>query len=820
MPGQRVWIFGDHLLSMLIQTHFRATMSAMAAALVSFPALFGQPGSRDPSFNSGSGFDAVSEWDRQVNAVVIQPDGRVLVGGAFNTYYGTGRNRIARLNDDGSLDSTFDPGSGFNHAQPFWDVNAIALDANGRVIVGGHFTSFNGVVRNSIARLNADGSLDETFGTANGFNGNSYVFGLAVQSDGKVLVAGEFNDYEGHPCRNLLRLNTDGSFDPSFDPGTGPNAVVYTMTLFSGDTIVIGGGFDAFDGTATGYCVRLLPDGAIDASYDMGSAADERVWSLAVQPDGKLLIGGQFTAFNGSAVNHLVRLNNNGSPDASFDPGPVYLDPNDPPFGLVRTIACEPDGGILIGGRFTSVAAEQRAGIARLFNDGALDATFDPGSGFDAGFPFERVVALALRTNGRVVVGGTFTTFNGTTANRIVQLFGDCVPGTPCNDGLVTTGPDVFTEDCVCTGPAIDCEGTPDGTALPGTPCDDGSAATGEDVYQPDCTCAGKLIDCLGVPGGAALPGTACDDGDPTTGNDEWSSDCACQGLLIDCAGIPGGTALPGSPCNDDDVLTGPDQWNSDCICTGPAIDCLGVPNGSALPGTACDDGLASTVDDAYSGSCTCEGVTLCETSQLTSDPDPVMSCGAVELKFDGTSIIAATEVPGANRYQFHFANVPGQPAYSRNIAFATRTFTLGQWATHPLKAGRTYLVTVRSSFDHGTTWCPFGPVCTVRMSHFPFAGMAQSEGYERMDAVGRSGMDPANKGSGPTLAPNPTNGPITVQLDEAGWLTLLDATGRTVMTRFATVGSITLDLGAFPNGVYLLRCSGHEVWQLRVVKQ
>jgi len=129
----------------------------------------------------------------------------------------------------------------------------------------------------------------------------------------------------------------------------------------------------------------------------------------------------------------------------------------------------------------------------------------------------------------------------------------------------------------------------------PGAACNDGNAGTINDVIGPDCICAGTVvaIDCEGTPGGSALPGTACDDGNSNTINDQWDAGCICAGTVvaIDCLGTPGGSALPGTACDDGNASTGNDLYQSDCTCAGEAIDCLGTPGGSALPGTACDDG-------------------------------------------------------------------------------------------------------------------------------------------------------------------------------------------------------------------------------------
>ncbi|MBL0044402.1 MAG: T9SS type A sorting domain-containing protein [Flavobacteriales bacterium] len=209
-----------------------------------------------------------------------------------------------------------------------------------------------------------------------------------------------------------------------------------------------------------------------------------------------------------------------------------------------------------------------------------------------------------------------------------------------------------------------------------------------------------------------------------------------------------------------------------------------------------------------------------CIASQLTT-ANPVVSCGAVNLKLNGTSIIAANEVPGANKYQFRFTNIAGQPAYSRNIAFPTRSFTLTKWFTLPLKAGRTYNVTVRASFDNGATWCDWGPSCTVKVSWTPLIPGAEPRDMETVNS-----LEPELH-----LYPNPNNGDqlrihlngtdpdiTTVALD------ITDLFGKRVMTstlavqdgELNTVLSLRNDLA---DGLYIVTLTaGERVFNERLV--
>ena len=200
----------------------------------------------DPTFNIGTGADA------QVNALVLQPDGKVLVGGAFSDFNGTALNRIARLNADGSVDTSFNPGAGADG-----DVYALALQPDGKILLGGFFTTVDGTARNHIARLNANGSLDTSFNP--GAGADNFVLGLVLQPDGKVLLSGAFSSVDGTIRGQIARLNADGTLDINFDPGTGANGkYTWGLALQPDGKVLLGGGFSDFNGTARGNITRLM----------------------------------------------------------------------------------------------------------------------------------------------------------------------------------------------------------------------------------------------------------------------------------------------------------------------------------------------------------------------------------------------------------------------------------------------------------------------------------------------------------------------------------------------------------------------------------
>ncbi len=361
-----------------------------------------QIGSLDTTFNPVD-IGSNTESDNTINAIALQSDGKILIGGTFSAYNDTARKSIARLNAHGFLDVSFDPGAGANNS-----IYSIAVQADGKIIIGGAFTSYNGVSQGYIARLNTDGSLDGAFNPVV----NDAIYALAVQPDGKVIIGGFFTTVNGVGRRYLSRLNADGTLDTSFDPGTGANNAVYALVLQSDGKVVIGGAFSTYNGAARNGVARVNTNGSIDTGFTPGSGATGgTVYSLALQKDGKVLIGGYFTAYNGTARNYIARINTNGLIDGTFTPGTGATG------GGVLSIAVQSDNKIVIGGYFSSYNGSPRNGFARLETTGQIDPTFYPGNGTNDG-----VLALAIQSDGMIIIGGGFTAYGGQQENRIARI--------------------------------------------------------------------------------------------------------------------------------------------------------------------------------------------------------------------------------------------------------------------------------------------------------------------------------------------------------------------------------------------------------------
>lgn len=380
------------------------------------------PGSPDATFASSAGFNS------NVYSVAIDLGNQLLVGGDFTYANGVPRQHLARLNNDGTLDSTFlEPlsTSGANGS-----VRALAATSDGRILAGGLFTTFDSVAMNHIAVLNADGTLNSTFNPGSGADNPVYAIAETfVGGQSEILAAGAFATFNGQSYNGIVRLFSDGTPDPLFNPGLGANATVYAMAVQSDGRIVIGGDFTAVNGnTNFNHIGRLNADGTVDATFNPGLGAGDSVRAVAVQPDGKILIGGLFTNVNGIAYNHIARLNTDGSLDTTFQPG---VGAN----SSVLTIGLQTDGRIVVGGEFTLFSGVTRNRITRLNPNGTVDPTINFGAGandFVAALLVQEDTIEGYPTNvpdEKIVIGGQFTSYDGLPFNHLERIYGGSVSG-------------------------------------------------------------------------------------------------------------------------------------------------------------------------------------------------------------------------------------------------------------------------------------------------------------------------------------------------------------------------------------------------------
>lgn len=372
----------------------------------------GTPGSADPTFSQ------VLNTEGAVDQVVTQPDGKILALGGFPPNINVPS--LLRLSADGTLDTTFNSprsSGGFNIPG---QVTAFALQPDGKIVFVG--TALSGVTQASIGRLNADGSLDQSFKSLvfSTPNNGGTIRAVTVQADGKILVGGAFKDLNAATRPGLARLNADGTVDPTFNPPTSGLVFASALALaVQPDGKVLVAGLASLGANQIQGVARLNADGSQDTTFTPQTVnsltANGGKPALAVQTDGKIVFVGPFTTVGTSAKSFLARLLPGGSLDGSFTPF------SDAP---AQTVALQGDGKILIGGAFVNVSGVPLRGVARLQADGSVDTTFNPGTG-PGGTPSPNVRSLALAPDGKVIVGGVFAGFGASTRDNLARLLND-----------------------------------------------------------------------------------------------------------------------------------------------------------------------------------------------------------------------------------------------------------------------------------------------------------------------------------------------------------------------------------------------------------
>lgn len=407
----------------------------------------------DSNFNTGVGFNG------DVNAIEIQPDGKIILGGKFTEYNGILANRIIRINADGTPDNSFNSGSGFNHdgvqviktdrlgnimvGGSFTDsyrseevnrvcflnsdgtlkidfdmgsgpgsasVLALETDLEGSWYIGGSFSVFDGLNQGKLAKVNAEGEHDTGYLSA-GIGFDNSVFKVLPLPDKKVMVFGSFTKFNSSYNSRITRLLDNGSQDLSFNSGqSGANNLIKTA-VFQGDgKVVFAGNFTRYNNTASNRIARVLPDGSLDPTFEIGSGFNNQIYAMAIRPDQSIIVAGNFTSYNGTPCARIIRLLQNGTRDTTFNIG-LGAD------AIIEAVIIQPDGKILVGGRFNSFDGNSASRLVRLNLNGSVDFSFNTGLGFD-----KNVYAIALQSDQKIIVGGSFLTFNGTAQKRLVRL--------------------------------------------------------------------------------------------------------------------------------------------------------------------------------------------------------------------------------------------------------------------------------------------------------------------------------------------------------------------------------------------------------------
>jgi uncharacterized delta-60 repeat protein len=410
-------------------------------------------GSIDTTFNPGqTGFNGT------VRCMVTQSDGKLIIGGDFTTYSGSANNFLVRINPNGTKDTTFT-------ATLNSSVYTAAVQSDGKIVIGGSFSIVNAVSVPRLARLNSNGTRDTTWNPGTAGAGN-IVRDVKMQSDGKILAVGDFVAYSGSTRNRIVRTETSGTIDNTFNVGAGLGNSAYNVHIQSDGKIITAGAFTTYSGSSNNYIVRINSNGTKDNTFTIGTGFNQTVYISSLQPDGKIIAAGIFGSYSGSTNNYIARVNSDGTKDNTFNVGTglnapgwsagitntisydtennIYLASDNVTYSgsaVPRIFKLKPNGTLdttydagvglnrfglanvvsgnrlYTAGTFTNYKAAGATGIAMVSDSATLSSSFNPGIGFN-----NDVWAMTKQSTGRIIVGGAFTNYSGSSRTRIVGL--------------------------------------------------------------------------------------------------------------------------------------------------------------------------------------------------------------------------------------------------------------------------------------------------------------------------------------------------------------------------------------------------------------
>ena len=345
-------------------------------------------GTIDNTFNLGQGFN--HEYNsEEANALLSFDDGTLSISGSFNGLNNVSAASIVMLTNSGSPLWMHKIGTGLLNHRAY----TMHVDASNHIFVGGDFDTYNGLSRNKIAKLDRSGHTDYSFNPGTGFNAD--VRDILTQTDGKIIVCGQFTSYNGTSVQNIVRLNPNGTIDNSFSAGTGFSGFqVYALGIQSDGKIIVAGDFGTYNNISVARIIRLLPDGSLDPTFTPSSGPNNAVLDLIVKPNDEILICGKFGTYAGTLRARIALLNSNGVLDNSFVPAGAYAHYD------TRAMAIQPDGKIVVGGDLGSFTDNQDRRVGRLNPNGSTDSTF-VSNAFMYNFP----ESIGILQNGRIVIG-------------------------------------------------------------------------------------------------------------------------------------------------------------------------------------------------------------------------------------------------------------------------------------------------------------------------------------------------------------------------------------------------------------------------------
>lgn len=397
------------------------------------------------------GFNVTSGTDREVFSFCTQNDNKIILGGAFNYYNGLTRNKIVRLNSDLSIDSTFDVGTGIVQDQNgVGSVFSTLLQSDNKIIVAGGFNKYkNTSVNAPLIRLLPNGDLDTTFVTPVFQSISStlvpLVYSIALDNN-KIVAVGEFKVvHNGVTYNRVVRLNADGSIDASFNHVFNSQQSIdyssFRCVRVNSGKVLVSGSYSLNSGSNLRGMVRFNSDGTMDQTFNQNAYVTGGIVNFEIIPStNKIIAGGNFTTYDGYSRKNIVLLDSNGYVDASFNPGSGFESEMAGRQSRVNTIALLPGIGFYIGGHFDKYNGNNVDNVCKIGLDGVLDSGFSTGSGF-VGYYTRHIDddsvlhAIKLQSDGKLLIGGFFHSYNGQNRSNFTRL----VPSVPGAEGRISS---------------------------------------------------------------------------------------------------------------------------------------------------------------------------------------------------------------------------------------------------------------------------------------------------------------------------------------------------------------------------------------------
>ncbi|WP_210517174.1 T9SS type A sorting domain-containing protein [Hymenobacter terricola] len=426
-PGSLQLLANGQLL--VATGHRPAELFRYAPYATSLPvglALLNSDGSRD------GGFSPVVQDYGLVNDLVLQSDGKLVVGGSFSEVSGTAVRNVARLQANGLVDASFSAATD--------DVVAtLGLQGDGKLLLGGSFGFVNGVARSALGRVLATGATDAAF--APPITGsNPRVQRVALQANGAILAAGGYTVQRGATAVARVLAQFDaatGQEDATFQP-TVPTYGFQIQGLLpqpNGTVLVVGELPVTSSRSAPVW--RLLPTGALDPAFSLPSVlAGDLGLAVAQDGAGRLYVTGSFDNLGAPGNHAMGRLLANGQPDPTFQVTLPGLVP------LANTIVVQPNGRVLLGGALSSTTGSNPhpEGTLRLLPSGAVDTGFNPAVGpVGAGERNGYVSRLLVQPDGAILAAGSFPQVGSLPLNGLVRFTDTHVLGVSAGQAALRT---------------------------------------------------------------------------------------------------------------------------------------------------------------------------------------------------------------------------------------------------------------------------------------------------------------------------------------------------------------------------------------------